>query len=199
MLEFAYRASDKEESDTSGALIDKEKSPYENMLSCIALYRVADKYDFPELLKEVEMAFDAQLKAGLPLISINEFVDIVTMVYDLPHVGPEHPLAIKLLEPAQSGWLAVPAINGAQGSIVLLACEAAPEYGRDVMRCMFKRAGELAATHGARDGTTALGTLFFVTCPHCRLSWSRSSAEPKHGHCSACGKHVEDWSLWAAA
>jgi hypothetical protein len=60
MLTFAYRTSSYL-SPTLSDLPDVSKASAANLVFCIALYRVADKHNYPELMDAVEYHFTERL------------------------------------------------------------------------------------------------------------------------------------------
>jgi len=177
MLSFAYYDSDSRGHGRNIDVPEENKASAANLRHCIALYRVADKYDFPDLLLRAARAFSQQMSRwkisvkGMTVqqqsTSIGEFCTVVDMVYNLPSVGLKHPLAKELLVNANWGSMKVFGTDGRKSKFLVQASSQVPEFGRDLFLTVMNRAARHVRDDNGKRRITELGVLNKVSCPHC--------------------------------
>jgi len=176
-----------------------------NINHCIALYRVADKYDFPHLHLTTRRISQTELRLWLdgapqtvtenePSASSKDFRELVSSIYELPNAALEHPLVAIIMRMTRScESVKIFDTAGRASTFLADAAKEVPEFGRDLFFHMSK---EVKIDEGeSREGrrTTELGILVKVKCFSCGKIWSRSCDSPLEGHCLECGSYVEYW------
>jgi hypothetical protein len=101
------RAAYDEPGTANICLPDGNTATHANILHCIALYRVVDKYDFPGILSITSTIFNQQLREWLESSAKGDhysrassaaFCSVVESVYDLPNASRENPLIAALVQ-----------------------------------------------------------------------------------------------------
>jgi hypothetical protein len=151
----------------------------------LGLYRVGDKYDFPDFLAGVVSWFKCCLHAwlnrfpgsfGTDETALVEFSGFVRDVYDL--VGserrPEHPLVKVLLAVADDqGSASILNNTGRNQPLILTASEQVAEFGRDILLHLMAKTGTSTTNEDGETITTELCIGVRVTCLSCEEDWWR--------------------------
>lgn len=198
MLTFAYQTIPYYYRNFS-SLFDVSKTSAASLIFCVTLYRVADKYIYPDLKEAAEENFTSQLYSWLERqedadvddqeqTTPEAFNDIVKHVYDLPDAHYKHPLVGCLLK-ATDVVTAIQVFNSEERTPELLvkAVTEVAESGRDLFLHLTSKSGVKQygeGTHTIRE----LGVMTRVECPQCKEIWSKPDAHPEHGFCAECGK-----------
>jgi hypothetical protein len=201
MLNFAYARS--------FPLPDKSHGTTNNIRHIISLYRVADKYDFPDFERALDDAFIEQFHIWLDELvrlaikdesAVVDFCSIVSDIYNL--VGPEpqqkHPLFDSLLiimEQREEHSI----LNNAGGNHLLLtrASREVAEFGRDLFLDLIGKTNKVKKGEGdGRCKTTELYIGTEVKCPSCERVWPYVDyvGMDKDSYCPNCSNYVEDWT-----
>jgi len=166
-----------------------------HVIFCIELYRVADKYDVPNLFMQIRSSFYHRVAEWLDAetpdngnkakeaVSPESFSEVISKLYGLPNIKIGHPLVDVLLDQLEIREATKICQNGGVVSPLLeQACEKVPEFGRDL--CL----------HLLRMGSMGeIGLMTQVKCPECEGVWRRSDSDTPFGYCHLCGLHAEDW------
>ena len=203
MLNFAYQSD-----DGNIQMPDEANGTRKNIDHCIALYRVADKYDFPHLLHSSRWAFYIQLRLWLggPIqttsqvqspASPKEFREIVSSIYELPNANLEHPLVSAVIQMTKlCEKVNIFRAAGRESTLLADAAKEVPEFGRDLFFHMTEAVGTEECERDEDRRITELGILVKVKCPHCAQVWSNPCGSSWEGHCWECGGYDEDWSAY---
>ncbi|KAH6370936.1 hypothetical protein HBI34_106750 [Parastagonospora nodorum] len=179
-----------------------------NMIYCVELFRVADKYDLPTLCSNIQISFRVQLHIWLcrthvesedPALeekNVEMFCDLVERVYTLPNTKPSHPLVMLLLDSTtHTPALKIFQNDGEAPSMLIKAAEDVSEFGRDIFLYLMEKTKSEVNTETGAKSVTELGMLSQVRCPECgailRLD---SESFYSGGYCFSCSHYVEDWS-----
>lgn len=186
---------------------DRDFGSESNVRFCIALYRVADKYDFSSASLDVQLEFQYQLRRWLcgpredaasreAVATPDKFHGIVSEVYELPNASPKHPMvnALLCLRDFDRRFKLL-GNNGEKPMFLIEAAAAVPEFGRDVLLRALDETGRSKPDGNGMHTVTELVLASQVCCPHCRRIWSRSHVQPAGAACAGCGEWVADWTL----
>ncbi|KAF2113926.1 hypothetical protein BDV96DRAFT_647422 [Lophiotrema nucula] len=177
-----------------------EKGHLDNVLFCLDLYSVADKYDFPDTQKTAALAFSVRVYDYLTNLADTEelqnnadaFKSIVAKTYAVDAgtasgKGPHWYLLNRIT------GLSDTALFGERGILSPLVVEAATSHA-DFARDMFLDIMERCKTSDARP-LAQLIIVDDVRCPDCGDVWKkvRDVEDRDGGHCRFCGGFVDDW------
>jgi hypothetical protein len=201
MLDFAYgQSSFPPEASRHG---DTVKVNY-----FLGLYRVADKYDFPNLRLLFACWFKKYMHAWLHRFdkphekdssAYQEFGGFVKDIYDL--VGskhqPSHPLVKTLLEVADNqGSASILNNSGFNQPLVIVASREIAEYGRDIFLRLMKKTGSSGPDEQGKVVKTELCVGINVRCLRCNMEWWRVTLRGKQDigmRCPGCKGLMEDF------
>lgn len=170
----------------------------ENVVFCIGLLRIADKYDYPTLETKAPGMFGAQLNSVLDDMArkehheaVEDLCKIVNTVYDEEAATKPH-LIQALVDTIFCHDLTDP--FGAAKQLTKVVNDTAkkvPEIGRDLYLEMMRQREKV----DQETGKSYLDFEFKVKCPspHCRAEWMLSSESGQAGFCWRCGLPVAGW------
>jgi hypothetical protein len=203
MLNFAYTYN------RSFPLPDGHRGTTKNIRRIISLYRVEDKYDFPDFEGAPEDEFVEQFhawldeptsQAGKDESAVTEFCSIVSDIYNLvgPDPLPKHPLVYSLLMVMEQRE-EYSILNNVGGNHLLLtrASQEVAEFGRDLFLDLIGKTKKV--NKGESDGRCKATELYIgteVKCPSCERVWPYvdHAGMDKDGYCPNCSNYVEDWT-----
>jgi hypothetical protein len=190
-------------------LPDDDEYTLPNVSFCLELYRVADKYDLPELCETLRRRFRSQLLYGLQDVACpvkgqqadpaicEAFCDLIENIYELLHAGSEHPLvATMLLVIDQSPALQILQNDGETPHLVFEASRRHAEFGRDVLLHLLRKSNVTVKEGTGKKTIKELALVFQAMCPECdRIVRMDEDSLPDYdtAWCVACGEHMGYW------
>lgn len=179
-----------------------------NILFCIELYRVADKYDMPNLRRQTEVYFCNEMSNWLNGDMILEhaeakepaspesFCNIISKLYELTQTGTvENRLVaavfVKINYPSA---IKVFSNDGLISPLLEQACMKVPEFGRDLCLYILKKSGISTLSDGKRV-INEIEVTTQVKCQACGGIWRRGDSMTPGGYCPRCGRHTKDWRM----
>ncbi|KAH4943234.1 hypothetical protein HBI79_015570 [Parastagonospora nodorum] len=205
MLNFAYHGA----IELPGPCL-----PVTNILFCIDLCCVADKYDMPALRRQTEFCFCNEMNNWLDgkiilkqaeakePASPESFCNIISKLYELPQTTVQHRLvAAVFVQVNQTGAIKVFSNDGLVSPLLEQACEKVPEFGRDLCLYILRKSGTTTLSVGKRV-INEIEVTTQVKCQACGGIWRRGNSLTVHsagGHCPHCGRHAKDWRMHSDA
>ncbi|KAH8727774.1 hypothetical protein GQ44DRAFT_824608 [Phaeosphaeriaceae sp. PMI808] len=166
-----------------------------DMIVCIEVYRVADKYGFPTLQEEAHQAFRKCIERlwDEEKPNVTGFCDVLKKLYELPGADIGHPMVCTMLEPLDSILLSTTVTQ--TSLLLLLASKDAANFGRDVVLRLAKLCEiTVDKNTGKPRCKYELGLITNVTCPRCKTVWQMTVSRAKcRGCCVQCGKMAQNW------
>lgn len=201
MLNFAYDQKIPSPDD-----VDNVVRTARSIRNCLGLYRVGDKYDFPQFRDRVISVFKCsigwwsmQVRSDDPVpidaIAHREFCGFVRDVYDI--VGsehhPSHPLVDVLLGFADDQRSTYMVNRIGRQPLIASACREVAEFGRDIFLHLMAKTGVFHQDGGIV--TEALCIAASRKCPECEevVLMAELKENDWMGYCPRCGNSELDW------
>jgi hypothetical protein len=174
----------------------------------LGLYRIDDKYDFPEFQARIVSCFRSCMYAWLnnqatdseeDAVALREFSGFVSEIYKLvgPGYKPDHPLVKVLLDVADDqGSASILNNNGYRQPLITMASREVAEFGRDILLHLMAKTGSSGKNEEDRFVTNELCIGAKVTCLGCdALSWRVVIDEGDEIEiwCRSCKRFMVDW------